>query len=235
VIAAGVIWSRMSGPTWSAAVGEAVAIGSQLDATIRRILDDEAGRLADTAGRAAKVPHIANAITGRVDEETFQDLLANELWWSEFRSFGCAVLVGDQLKVAWHLPVPNSAAVALVKAVRPGAGGGARAALVSDAAGNVLGAVATIEGVGQGRLLLARPVDRALVTDLASRANTVLMLSDGKHLLGISVPENTIPEIGLLVGREESHVLVDRRHGRLAAAVPWSRSLWLWGVTGWTS
>ena len=73
------------------------------------------------------------------------------------------------------------------------------------------------------------------LTELAARANTVLVLSNGRQLVGVSVPDNTIPEIGLLPGREQTRILVDRRHARLAAAVPWSDALWLWGVTGWSS
>ena len=238
----GLLATRRPAPMWVAAEGDATAVGAQLDATLRRVLDEENTRFAATVGRAAQVSQLANAITGRVDEVTFQDLLANELWWSDFRAFGSAVLVADSVKVAWHLPISASAVPKMVTAVatalRPAESSEAvRTAVVTDgiSGAGLEASVATIHGVRGGRLLFARPVDRALVTDLATRANTVLMLSDGKHLLVLSVPENTIPEIGLLVGKEGTRLLVDSRHGRLAAAVPWSRGLWLWGVTGWSS
>jgi len=240
------VWSRRAQPIWQVADGDAIAIGAQLDRTVRRVLDEETARFSDVAARAGKVPQLANAITGRVDEATFQDLLANELWWADFRAFGCAVMVNDEVRVAWHLPTPPG--VAPRPTTKPAIAGimstvgtaalnsGARAALVSDGTfGSALAALAPVDGVPGGRVVLTRPVDRALVADLAAHANTVLVLSNGQQLLGISVPDNTIPEIGLLPGREDARVLVDRRHGRLAAAVPWSRGLWVWGVMGWSS
>src|SRR6185369_6780166 len=72
-LTAGVVWSRRAQPIWQPAEGDAVAVGAQLDRTIRRVLDEETARFSDLAGRAGKVPQLANAITGRVDEETFQD------------------------------------------------------------------------------------------------------------------------------------------------------------------
>ena len=84
-------------------------------------------------------------------------------------------------------------------------------------------------------MLLVRPLNRAFLTDLATRANAVLLLSDGHKVLEVSVPENTLPELGLLVGQEASAVQVDKRHQRLAAVMAWSPTLWLWAVSGWTS
>jgi len=249
-LAGGAVWSRRAQPIWQPAEGDAVAVGAQLDRTVRRVIEEETARFSDMAARAGKVPQLANAITGRVDEETFQDLLANELWWADFRAFGCAVQVERDVRVAWRLPTPpagasrpasKAAISAAIPAIIAATGGvpadrGPRAALVSDTTvGSALAAVAAVDGVPGGRIVLTRAVDRALVADLAARANTVLVLSNGQQLLGVSVPDNTIPEIGLLPGQEASRVLVDRRHARLAAAVPWSRTLWLWGVTGWSS
>jgi len=192
--------------------------------------------MAETAARAAKTQNLPNAILGRVDEATFQDLLANEIWWADFRGYGCAVIVGGKVRVTWHLPGGSAGAVALADAARAGAANATGTAkLVTGPAGPLMAAVASIDGVDGGRLLLARPVDRALVTELGTRSNTILVLSDGQKLLGASVPENTLPELGLLIGKESMRVLLDKKHGRLAAAMPWSSALWLWGVTGWGS
>jgi hypothetical protein len=84
-------------------------------------------------------------------------------------------------------------------------------------------------------LLLVSPLNRAFLTELATRANAVLLLSDGRRVLDVSVPENTLPELSLLVGHEANAVQLDKRHRRLAAVTPWSPTLWIWAVTGWTS
>jgi len=222
-------------PVWTVADDSAAAIGTRLAMQVRRLVEEETNRLAETAERAGQVPSVAAALAGRVDEATFQDLLANEVWWADFRSFGTAVLVDDDVKVTWRLPATLGAPLALVKAVAATPESAPRAALIPAPGGPALAAVAGIEGVKGGRVLLIRPLNRAFLTELATRANAVLLLSDGHKILEVSVPENTLPEIGLLVGQEAHAVQVDKRHRRLAAVTAWSPTLWLWAVSGWSS
>gem|GEM_PF-1106463 len=223
-------------PVWMPAEGEPAIIGARLATQVRRLVDEETNHLADTAGRAAQVPPVANALIGRVDEATFQDLLANEVWWADFRAFGVAVLIDDEVKVTWHLPATAGAPQALVKAVSAGIEAPGRAALIPGTGGGpILAAVAPIQGVKGGRLLLVSPLNRAFLTELGTRANAVLLLSDGRRVLDVSVPENTLPELNLLVGHEANAVQLDKRHRRLAAVTAWSPTLWIWAVTGWTS
>ncbi|HEX2658679.1 MAG TPA: hypothetical protein VHU40_10415, partial [Polyangia bacterium] len=221
-------------PVWAVADSAAEAVGTRLAMQVRRLVEEDTNHLADTAGRAGQVPQIAAALTGRVDEATFQDLLANEVWWADFRAVGAAVLVDDDVKVSWRLPATLGAPPALVKALAPSPDGSARAAVISSPGGPVLAAVATVDGVKGGRVLLVRLLNRAFLTDLATRANAVLLLSDGHKLLDVSVPENTLPEISLLVGQEAHAVQVDKRDRRLAAVMAWSPALWVWAVSGWT-
>jgi hypothetical protein len=234
VLVVGGLWKQTPSPIWVPAEADAAGSGARLATLVRHLAEEETGRLTETIGRAAQVEHIANALTGRVDEATFQDLLANEAWWGDFRSFGTAVLVGDEAMVTWKLPATAGTPAALARAVSKPGEKGAQAGWIIGANGALLAAVAPIEGVKDGRLLLVRALDRAFLTDLATRANAVLLLSDGHTILDVSVPENTLPEIALLVGKESSHVLVDKAHRRLAAVVSWSPTLWIWAVTGWT-
>jgi serine/threonine protein kinase len=238
LVAAAVVIVRLrpSGPLWAPPTEKAAGVAGELESVMRRLLAAEAGELAERAGRAGKVPNLANAVVGRVDDTTFQDLLANEIWWSDFRAFGCVVLVRDEVKVAWHLPALGISAADLGKTMQPeGTNRAPHSGLVSGTEGTMLAAVATVDGLPDGRVILVLPVDRAMVARLASRANIVLLLSDGTKMLATSVPENTLPEIERLVGKEDSHVLIDKQHDLLATAVLWTKGLWLWGVTGWTS
>jgi hypothetical protein len=240
-------------PTWEPPNGEGAALAGPLRAVLRRAIEDEVMLLAETADHTGKSPNIAKAILDRVDDSAFQDLLANEIVGrTDHRTFGGAVLVhhkygnfrvppgeavvvADTVRFVWNFPVTPRAPQNLADTVRPyfAERWGARAGLVPSPEGFLLGAVASIEGVDGGRLLLVRAVDRTLVAAMATRVNTVstvLMLSDGQKVLGTSVSEDNMPEVRLLVGKEESRVLVDKRHGRLAAAVSCSHGLWLWGV-----
>src|SRR5204862_7573884 len=129
----GVLIYQRQQPTWAAAEGDGAAVATQLENTLRRVLDEETTRFGELTSRAARVQALANALGGKVDEITLQDLLANEIWWSDFRAFGCAVLVGDTIRVAWQVPVQKPTLPALARAVRGAATDHApHAALVPD-------------------------------------------------------------------------------------------------------
>ncbi|HEY4183434.1 MAG TPA: serine/threonine-protein kinase [Polyangia bacterium] len=232
---AGLAWKHQKGaPAWGEQTEKAQARAADLETVVRRLITAETNQLTASATRAGKVQNITNAVLGRVDDATFQDLLANEIWWSDFRAYGCVVLEHGQVKVAWHLPTLDLSPSELTRTLRPDASDTtARTAVVAGSAGPLLASIASVDGLKDGSIILVRPIDRTLVAQMASRANIVLLLSDGKTMLSTSIPENTIPDLERVVGREESHVLVDKRNERLAVAVSWTKGLWLWGLTGW--
>jgi len=218
---------------WTGAPVPLPAVATELEGNVQRLLARESSVLGAAAVQAGRVPNLAGLLTSSIDGAAFQDALSTEPWWKDFRAFGCAVLLGDEIRAVWQLPgsgLPPGELARAVGAARPPPGS---AKLVSGPNGIVLGALAPIAGVKDGRVLLVEAVNRLQVARLAARANIVLLLSDGKKDLGASVPDTLVPDLEGLVSKEGSHVLVERGLGRLAVAVPWADGLWLWAITGW--
>lgn len=219
-------------PGWVTPPGPVPPVAAEIEANVRRLLERESTILAAAAERAGQVPGLAALLTSSLDGAAFQDALSSEPWWKEFRAYGCAVLVGDDVKAVWQLPgtgLPPAALARTVGAISPGA------RVVSGPDGIVLGAMAPITGTKgvTARVLLVQAIDRRKVALMAARANIVMMLSDGQKDLGASLPDDSVPLVEGLVGRESSHVQVERHLQQLAVAVPWVPGLWLWVVTGW--
>lgn len=229
----GLLRKRPAGPPgWVAGPVPAPTVVAEVEASARRLLERDATVLAAAAGRAGRVPGFAALLTSSLDGAAFQDALANEPWWKEFRSYGCAVVVGDDVKAVWHLPGSGLPPLELVRKAEA-APGSAGARVIAGPNGFVLGASASIDGVKGARLLLTEGLDRQHVATLAARANAVMMLSDGQRDLGASLPDALVPQLEGLVGHEASHVMVERHISQLAVAVPWTSGLWLWVVNPW--
>lgn len=223
-------------PGWVVAPAQAAATAGEVEGNARRLIEREGTVLVAAAERAGRVPGLATLLTASLDGAAFQDALASEPWWKEFRGYGCAVLIGDGVKAVWQLPGSGLSPAELASAVASRAADaptGAR--VVSGPNGVVLAAMAPIVGAKDARLVLAEALDRRKVALLAARANAVLMLSDGRKDLGASVPDDSVPLVESLIGMEPSHALVERHLQQLAVAVPWSGAsgLWLWVITGW--
>ena len=220
-------------PGWVAPPGPVPAVAGEVEASARRILDRESGKVVSAAETAGRIPELAALLASSLDGAAFQETLAAAAWWGPFRGYGCAVLVGDDVKAVWQLPGSGLSPADLVRAVSaPSTGASPGARVVSGPNGYVLGALAPIAGAKGARLLLAEALDRRRVALLAARANAVMMLSDGRKNLGASVPDDSVPLLEGLVGRESSHVQVERHLQQVAVAVPWAPGLWLWIVTG---
>jgi hypothetical protein len=219
-------------PGWSPIV-PVPGVAAEIESTTQRLLAAEASAVTAAAQRAGRVPGLAALLASSLDGAAFQDALASEPWWKDFRSYGCAVFVGDEVKGVWQLPGTGLTPVALARAIGGDPAGSAPARLVAGPSGFALGAAAPIANVKDARVLLVEGVDRQKVAALAARANVVMMLSDGKQDLGASLPDSAVSLVEPLVGRESSHVLVERHLRQLAVAVPWTTGLWLWVATGW--
>jgi len=223
-------------PGWVAAPVAAQPVVAEIEANTRRLVERESTVLAAAAARAGQVPGLGALLTSSLDGAAFQDALASEPWWKEFRGYGCTVLVGDAVKAVWQLPgsgLPPAELARAVSATPSGAAPNARVIMGPNAV--VLAAMAPIAGAKDARVLLAEALDRRKVALLAARANTVLMLSDGRKDLGASLPDSAVPLVEGLIGLESGHALIERRLQQLAVAVPWpdTSGLWLWVVTGW--
>ena len=217
-------------PGWVEPQGAMPAAAAQLEANVRRLLDHESAALAAAADRAGRVPGLAALLTSSIDGAAFQEALSNEPWWKEFRGYGCAVFMGDEVKAVWQLPDSGLSPADLARSAGAGASPGAR--VVSGTDGAVLGAMAPIADAKGARLLLAAALDRRKVALMAARANVVLMLSDGHKDLGASLPDDSVPLVEGLVGKEGRPVQVERNLRQLAVAVTWAPGLWLWVVSG---
>jgi len=225
------LWVPRGGPTWRPGDAAPTAQAALVKNALTALVEEERGKAKDAVVRAAQIPELSNALLGRVDEATFQDLLDTEIWWTEMRAFGAAIVGPQGVTLRSHLP-PEVEAAALPTTLPVAAGDpNARAGWLATSTGAVIAAAAPLGRVAGSWLVLTRTVDRALVTQLGTRANLVLLLSDGKQPLALSVPEATVPEIGAIVGHESEGVLVDGHRKRLAVAVPLAGPLWLWGMT----
>jgi len=219
-------------PGWVAAPLPSPGAAALIDANVGRLLARESSVLAAAAERAGRVTELATLLTASLDGAAFQEALSTEPWWKDFRGYGCAVLVGEQVKGVYQLPGSGLPPGELARAVGTTAVAGSPAAhVVVGPSAPVLGALAPVAGVKDGRLLLVEALDRRRIALLAARANVVLMLSDGSKNLGASLPDDAVPLLDGLVGHESSHVMIERHLSQLAVAVPWTSGLWLWVIT----
>jgi len=224
---------RPAGPPGWVAAGRAPAAADEIEANVGRLLQRLSAELAGTAEQAGRLPGLAALVTSSLDGAAFQDALSSEPWWKRYRGYGCAVIVGDEVKAVWQLPGSGLAPAELVRAVSAAPPAPARVVLGPNAA--VLGAMAPIAGVKDARVLLVDALDRRKIAVLAARANVVLMLSDGRKDLGASVPDAIVPQLEGLLGHEANHVMVERHLSQMAVAVPWTSGLWLWVITPFDS
>ena len=219
-------------PGWVAGPVPAPAAVAPIEANVGRLLARESSVLAAAAERAGRVAELATLLASSLDGPAFQDALSTEPWWKEFRAYGCAVLIGGEVKAVFQLPGSGLPPGELARAVgAPAVAGSPAARVVVGPSAPVLGAMAPLAGVKDGRVLLAEALDRRRIALLAARANVVLMLSDGTKDLGASLPDDSVPLLDGLVGHESSHVMIERHLSQLAVAVPWTSGLWLWVIT----
>jgi hypothetical protein len=196
--------------------------------TAREALTLQTEAMALTTENAAANPRFLAALRGRVDRQTFADLLATESWWETYRrylaaiSYDGATLAFAQTEGAEGLPIG-----VLMREV--GTTGKSAARAMAGAKGVFLVA-ATPVSLGAGRnpavLLLARLVDQPLLDGLARRTRGPLLLGDGVHALGAAGEGAAV--LGPLLGRERAGEIALADPTARAAVVELAPGVWLW-------
>ncbi len=129
-------------------------------------------------------PRLEAALQGNVDAATLQDLFRSEVWWQPFRDefkVYAIALDGDKLDILEGMRTAEFAAEPLVRAAR------ARREPIAEIVmgkGWPYAAAATVAPVPERAvapvLVLAKPIDEAVVRSLADKARGAVLLSDGK-------------------------------------------------------
>src|SRR5260370_6422027 len=82
-------------------------------------------------------------------------------------------------------------------------------------------------------LVLAKPIDQAVLTALAERAHGAVLMSDGKSAVLEGGPDSERARLRRAVGQERPGPLFEAPDGTWAAAVSQlAPSLWLWSYAG---
>lgn len=237
----------------------ALALGSgafgarQVDLTRERTVRVEVARAAEAASaraneslgsiaadlelkaqNAAANPRLGFALQGNVDERTLRDLWRTEEWWrpwrSEFAIYAVARTGGGALDVVEGI---DPAVLDLGDLLR-------RAATARDAVSAIVvgkgwpyAATATAVRVpGRERpplLLLAKPIDQALLGRLSDKAGGAVLVSDGRRALMQAGPEAERAKLVQAIGTERATPTFMAADGDWAArAHGVAPGLWLW-------
>ncbi len=240
-------------------LGAAAAGTNAIEASRDRSVRQEAAGAAEAAGQrasdglaahvaelklkaqnAAANPRLSAALQGNVDAATLQDLFRSEVWWQpyrdEFKVYAIA-FEGEKLDILEGMKTADFAADVLVRAAR------ARREPVAEIVmgkGWPYAAAATTAPVPERAvapvLVLAKPLDEAVVRTLAEKARGAVLLSDGKSAV---LESGDAAERALLrraVGAEPKGPLYAAPEGSWAAVVsPIAPGLWLWSFGGSTA
>ena len=202
-------------------------------AGVARALEDNVGRLKAELGqeqeRAAEIPQLRSALANRADAVTFQDLFQHEDWWDAYRNRAAAIVVEDEVVVTQGLD-PSAAADGVRRA--RGTPGTSLHALES-------GGAVLLAAIGSHRLprigitftlLVGRPFDRALLTQLGTGSAAALALSDGRRVRTSAGEGELGAFASTLVGREAEGSFAPAEADWTAAAVPIADRLWVLGM-----
>jgi hypothetical protein len=206
---------------------EALRVAMETREAVKSAAAFSSRELAEEVAAAAAVPELRAALGNKVDTFTLDDLFQTEDWWAPHRT-RALVLVGPNGVIMSH-NVPSAGtgapALAALAVKNPGAASFARVGeQVYLVAAGAVGGVEPPPHV----LVLARPLDGALLDAWAARAQTGLILSDGRQSLrAAGAHAGQPPE---LVGHEAEPVVIDTAAAAMGAAVELAPGLWVWGV-----
>jgi hypothetical protein len=191
-----------------------------------RLQMDAVALMADNAGAN---PRFLAALRGRVSKETFADLLATESWWEPYRDLRVAISYDGRALAFSQTEGPDGVPVtALVKQV--GEIGYPASATTTGPGGGFLLAVRPVR-LGRDRaavLALARPIDNALLEQVAASAGDAVLLSDGERALGKGGTGAAL--LVSLTGWEQGGTVALAETTAHAAPVAIAPGLWLWAL-----
>jgi serine/threonine protein kinase len=210
----------------------AVAAGARSADALSTIASD----LKFKADNAAANPRLVFALQGNVDEPTMHDLWRTEEWWrpwrTEFKVYAVA-MSGPRLDVVEGVSAADLDVAGLLRHVRDR---GEAVAEMIAAKGRPYAAAATLVAVpGRDRspvLLLAKPVDQAMLRRLADQAGNAVLLTDGRASLIDAGPVAERTRLARAIGSENRNPLFHAADGTwVAAATQAGPGLWLWTFT----
>jgi hypothetical protein len=186
-------------------------------------------------------PRLSAALQGNVDAATLQDLFRSEVWWQpyrdEFRVYAISFET-EKLDILEGMKANEFAADLLVREAR------ARREPVSEIVmgkGWPYAAAATVAPVPERAvapvLVLAKPIDEAVVRKLAEKARAAVLLSDGKSAV---IETGDAAERALLrraVGAEQKGPVYAAPEGATdrawaAVVIQLAPGLWMWTFGG---
>jgi serine/threonine protein kinase len=200
-------------------------------AALKEVLAGERSTLATAVQSAARVTELHNAAHSHIDALTFRDLFDTEDWWQPYKGLAVAVFEGERLLASSRVAEATAAGWVLwrrgesvtTEILAADKADGQPAYL---AAGVPFGAKRPPAGFG---LVLARPLDQAALSGLATRAGAALLaITDGKRVVVSSDP-NASAAASVLVGREGQPAIA-LPDGRTAFPLVVGNGLWLWSV-----
>src|SRR5262245_62061905 len=169
----------------------------------RQALRLQTEAMALTTENAAANPRFLAALRGRVNRDTFADLLATESWWEPYRGLLAAISYdGATLAFAQTEGEAGvSVAEALKRAVETGAPAGP--AMIGRGGGFLVAARPIHLGRGRAAVLaLARRIDDSLLDQVARNAGQAVLLSDGHRALARAGADAAL--LTPLAGRERT-------------------------------
>jgi hypothetical protein len=195
----------------------------------RQVLALQDGAVALMAENAAANPRFQVAVRGRVDRDTFADLLATESWWEPYREMLTAISYdGVTFAFTQTEGADGVSVAALVRQVSRS--GRAASVIVAGRGGGFLVAARPLRFDGEhiGVLALARRIDGAVLDEVAAGARRAVMLSDGTRALGRGGAEGDWLEP--FAGAERRGQVTLRFPSAHAAVVEVAPGLWLWAL-----
>jgi hypothetical protein len=174
---------------------------------------------------AASLPQLKAALGDKVDTSTMEDLLETERWWEPYRARAAAVIGPHGPLATRNSPTAGLGAAELKARTAPGRPAGQLVSL-GERPFVEAAAVIEVEDLPQWLLVLARPLDRALLAEWSERAHASLLLSDGHRAL----LSDTALRPDALVGHEAETLILNAAAGTAATPLALAPGLWLWCV-----
>ncbi len=183
---------------------------------------------------AAANPRLVFALQGNVDERTMRDLWRTEDWWrpwrTEFKVYAVSIR-GLLLDAVEGIDASDLPAESLLRQVRER--GDAAAEIVVGKGWPYAAAATTVKVPGRRDrppvLLLAKPVDAAVMRGLADRVGGAVVLTNGRAVLIDAGPESERALLTKALGSESAGQVFHGTDGAWAAALaPVAPGLWLW-------